>query len=104
MQIASAVFQGEHSIVDTHCHYNLPPLSDDWRTHWGKAQQYGVRAAWIPGTTLDSSKIAVDIASHDQNLWALVGIHPSDEVTDEGSISAVVAELETLIQRDKNLS
>lgn len=101
MTLASAVFQGERPIVDTHCHYNLPPLSENWRVHWEKAQQYGVKAAWIPGTTLESSKVAIDIARQDPNLWALVGVHPNDEETDAVAIHSVVAELETLIERDK---
>lgn len=104
MSLASAVFQGSSQIIDTHCHYNLPPLSDDWQTHWQKAQQYGVHSSWIPGTTLESSKLGVEIASQDPNLWALVGIHPADEMMELGQIDSTIAELEILIERDKAAS
>lgn len=64
-------------IFDTHCHYNLEPLSLDWLKHWQKAQAAGVKQALIAGSNLNTSQLAVELASNDENLWASVGIHQS---------------------------
>lgn len=101
MHLDAAIFTGPGRIVDTHCHYNLDPLFADWPRHWKKAQENGVAASWIPGTSLETSKRAVQIAEADPNLWALIGVHPADEATDPGNIGSTIAELETLIERDR---
>jgi TatD DNase family protein len=80
-------------IFDTHCHYNLEPLysgqaiyfdidSDDpilqkkWHDHWHNAQKNGIKKTLIPGAGLGSSRLAVEIAQQEQNLYASVAIHP----------------------------
>lgn len=65
-------------IVDTHCHYNLSPLYENWQDHWGKAQKYGVKRALIPSTDIETSRRAIEISSTDKNLFAAVGIHPHE--------------------------
>ena len=80
-------------IFDTHCHYNLEPLysgqatyfaidendpilQKNWRDHWQTAQKNGIKKTLIPGAGLNSSRLAVDIAQQEQNLYASVAIHP----------------------------
>jgi len=82
-------------IFDTHCHYNLEPLysgqpeyfsikqlenlsNKNWQSHWLKAQQSGVVATLIPGASLSSSRLAVEIAKSDPNLFASVSLHPNN--------------------------
>ncbi len=101
MHLDEAIFLGSERIVDTHCHYNLDSLFSDWRAHWQKAQKNGVVASWIPGTSLETSRRAVQIAEQDPNLWALIGVHPADEETERGLISSTLSELETMIERDR---
>lgn len=104
-------------IFDTHCHYNLEPLysgkkshfrlKDDsmlltknWQDHWQKAQEHGVTQAIVVGTTIESSKVALEIAQQDENLYASVGIHPTEaeEITD---VSDTLTQLETLLKGSK---
>lgn len=65
-------------IFDTHCHYNLSPLYDNWQEHWQKAQAHGVKKALVPGTSIETSRRAVEIAREDEHLYAAIGIHPHE--------------------------
>jgi TatD DNase family protein len=82
-------------IIDTHCHYNLEPLfsgkprhfsikEDDkilkqnWKIHWKNAQKKGVTKSVVVGTNAKTSQVALDIASQEKNLFASIGIHPTE--------------------------
>ncbi len=64
-------------MIDTHCHLNLPPLSDDPAKYWEESQDQGVTNAVIVGADINSSKLAVEIA-RELKLKAAVGIHPEE--------------------------
>lgn len=104
MQIQDAVFSSSQRIVDTHCHLNLSPIFEEWPQQWKKAQDHGVVAAWIPGTSVETSRLSWEIAQRDPQLWSLIGIHPGevDDVADL-NVEQVVRELETLIVADRAL-
>ena len=65
-------------IIDTHCHYNLSPLYEDWQKHWQKAQEQGVKKTIIPSASIETSRRAIEIAKLDENLFAAIGIHPNE--------------------------
>jgi TatD DNase family protein len=65
-------------IFDTHCHYNMTPLYENWREHWQKAQEHGVIGSVVVGTNIETSKRAVEIAQVEENLLAAVGVHPHE--------------------------
>ncbi len=66
-------------IFDTHSHYNLAPFSPgDWEKHWQKAQEHGVVASVVIGTTFAESSLATQIAATDPRLGAAIGIHPAE--------------------------
>jgi TatD DNase family protein len=65
-------------IFDTHCHYNLSPLYENWEEHWQKAQKHGVKQALIPSSNMETSRRAIEIAREDKNLYAAIGIHPNE--------------------------
>ena len=65
-------------IIDTHCHYNLEPLLKNWQDFWEDAQKNGVGASIVIGTTLETSRSAIEIAEQADGLFASVGIHPDD--------------------------
>jgi TatD DNase family protein len=64
-------------IIDTHCHYNLDPLWEDWNAHWIQAQNHGVGASIVVGTTKETSAQAITIAQQQPRLFAAIGYHPS---------------------------
>ncbi len=101
-------------IIDSHCHLNAEPLYSGqanffsekklatvknmtWQDHWQTAQQHGVVGMVIVGTDADSSKTAIHIAQQDENLWAIVGLHP------EESIENSAEKNEQELQQIKNL-
>jgi TatD DNase family protein len=64
------------TIIDTHCHYNLEPIYPNWQKYWQKAQKCEVIKSIIAGSSLETSKKALEIATKDKNLFASIGIHP----------------------------
>ncbi|HKY74341.1 MAG TPA: TatD family hydrolase [Patescibacteria group bacterium] len=89
-------------IFDTHVHYNLEPFFPSWKDYWIEAQQVGVGKSMVVGTDLQTSKAAVDIAEQDQNLFAAVGIHPSEEHSEE-KIPNLVQQLQVLLNTSKKV-
>lgn len=65
-------------IIDSHCHYNLSPLHDNWASFWKDAQGSGVVGSIVVGTSLESSDRAVELSSQTEGFFASVGIHPLD--------------------------
>jgi len=65
-------------IIDTHAHYNLSPLVENWQRYWQKAQAKGVISTIIIGANLETSQVALEIATGEKNLFASVGVHPDD--------------------------
>jgi TatD DNase family protein len=102
MKIVDAVFTPNAGIVDTHCHYNLSPIFANWQQHWQAAQARGVVAAWIPGTSVESSKLSLAIAQKEPALWSLVGIHPGEVAENLGiDLKKTLDQLEALIILDR---
>lgn len=64
------------TLVDTHCHLHDPRLWADLRGVLGRARAAGVGAMVVPGTTMETSRQAVDLAGRYQSVYAAVGVHP----------------------------
>lgn len=63
-------------IIDTHVHYNLPPLSENWQIHWQQAQAHGIEKSVVVGTSFESIDKAVENVASEPNLFMSFGIHP----------------------------
>lgn len=66
------------ALIDTHCHLDLPDFDDDREEVLDRAQEAGVAAVIIPGTNLESSRRALELAERKDILFAAVGHHPND--------------------------
>lgn len=62
--------------IDSHSHLNFPAYDAD-RNEVIKRMASDNVASIIVGTTRQTSRDAVDLAQHHNNLWAAVGIHPA---------------------------
>ncbi|MEM1249225.1 MAG: TatD family hydrolase [Acidobacteriota bacterium] len=71
-------------MIDTHCHLNLAPLVEDVEGALRRALDAGVRQAIVIGIDLPSSRLAVEQAHTHEELFAVVGVHP----TAAGRVSA----------------
>ncbi len=63
-------------MIDAHCHLNLKGFQDDIDEVIQRARFAGVNTIINTGTSLESSKKAVELAEKYENLFAIVGIHP----------------------------
>ena len=64
--------------LDTHCHLNHPSFSGDLETVLENANLAGISKIIVPGWDADSSQQAVLLAEKYPQLYAAVGIHPTE--------------------------
>ncbi len=95
-------------MFDTHCHLNFSRFQGKVDAVVGDALVQGVTHILVPGTDVESSQRAVDIANQYENAYAAVGIHPH-HVYKFGvmnyefgeKIDSSLIEIEQLLKRDK---
>lgn len=88
-------------MIDVHCHLNLKGFEKDLDEVIKRATDAGVEKIINTGTSLESSKRAVELASKYENLYAIVGIHPhhADKLTNGWE-----NELENIAKNEKVLA
>lgn len=82
--------------IDTHCHYNLDPLYENWPTHWQKAQAEGISQSLVVGANQLSCQRALEITQTEPHLWISLGFHPEVydiRVTQKTSASELAEQL-----------
>jgi TatD DNase family protein len=67
---------GPDAIADTHCHLVFSAFKGDLKSVLHRAGHAGVKRIMVPGTDLESSKAAVELAGQHSDIFASVGIHP----------------------------
>ncbi len=63
---------------DTHAHLDYPDYTQDLSEAIARAQSAGISKIISIGTSLDSSRRAVQLADKFPNVYAVIGWHPSD--------------------------
>ncbi|MDO9028442.1 MAG: TatD family hydrolase [Candidatus Roizmanbacteria bacterium] len=63
-------------MFDTHCHLNFQAFENSLDQVISEAKKAGVNQIIIPGTDVETSKKAIEIAEKSQGIYAAVGIHP----------------------------
>lgn len=81
------------ALIDTHCHLNFPQFSTDFDRVLERAKEAGVTRMIVPGSDLDSSRKAVELATRYSMLDAAVGIHPHDASSYDEACTASLDEL-----------
>jgi TatD DNase family protein len=91
-------------MFDTHCHLNFSRFKKNVDEVVDTAINTGVKGMVIPGTDIQSSRKAIELAQkYAQNgldIWAAVGIHPH-HVYEHKEDSDELAELEKLLNEDR---
>ncbi|MEN2983998.1 MAG: TatD family hydrolase [Dictyoglomaceae bacterium] len=64
--------------IDLHTHLNHESLYKNWKEIYKRAKKVGVEGLIIVGFDFDSSRIAVEISSCEDKIFASIGIHPHD--------------------------
>lgn len=71
------------NLIETHAHLDYPDFAPDLEEVISRAAEAGVTRIISIGTGLESSRRAVALAERFPNVFAVVGIHPTN-VTEEG--------------------
>ncbi|HEY8902387.1 MAG TPA: TatD family hydrolase, partial [Chthoniobacterales bacterium] len=69
-------------LIDTHAHLDYPDFADDLDGVIERAREVGVTRIISIGTGLESSGRAISLAEKYPNVYAVVGVHPTN-VQDE---------------------
>ena len=64
-------------LIDTHCHLDFPEFADDLDAVVKRAVAAQVERIVTIGTTLSSSRAAIELANRYPNVFATVGLHPT---------------------------
>ncbi|MFH2038615.1 MAG: TatD family hydrolase [Chloroflexota bacterium] len=67
--------------VDTHCHLDFNKFDNDRDEVVIRAQTAGLSHMLIPGITIESSRIAIELSENNPALFAAIGIQPNDAMT-----------------------
>lgn len=65
-------------MIDTHAHLNLKAFDKDRDEVISRCFDNGVDKIIVPGTKLDTSKSAIELAQDNGGIFAGVGLHPTD--------------------------
>lgn len=93
-------------MFDTHCHLNFSRFSGRVDEVIIQAKDAGVTDIVVPGTDIETSLRALEIAKQHVGIYAAVGIHPHHSVevgpADSASwLKSVISNIEKLIQHPK---
>lgn len=84
-------------MIDTHCHLNLEPLTSSVSEIIEEAQRVGVKKIIVPGVSVVTSSIAVEVSNKYSNVYAAVGIHPQEYS------SQSISDIETFLKENASI-
>ncbi|PIR41102.1 MAG: hydrolase TatD [Candidatus Yanofskybacteria bacterium CG10_big_fil_rev_8_21_14_0_10_46_23] len=64
-------------LIDSHCHPQFPQYDEDRAEVLNRALEAGVGLVCV-GTDFETSRQAIELAEERENVWASVGLHPTD--------------------------
>ena len=82
-------------LIETHAHLDYPEFAEDFAEMLQRAREAGVTRMITIGTSIASSRRAVELAETHPEIYAVIGVHPT--VEDDG-IEDVMAPLRELAQ------
>src|SRR5881398_2146990 len=64
-------------LVETHAHLDYPDFANDFEDVLRRANEAGVTRILTIGTSIASSRRAIDLAEKNSNIFAVIGVHPT---------------------------
>jgi len=80
-------------LIDTHAHLDYPDFADDLEGVISRAREAGVTRILSIGTGIESSRRAIALAERFPNVFAVVGVHPTNVQDETGDFVPVLREL-----------
>jgi TatD DNase family protein len=77
-------------LVDSHCHLDYKPLSDDLEVTMDRAREAGIGAVLTIGTSISGSERLPALVERHRNIWCTAGIHPHEAAKDGSSASELL--------------
>src|SRR6476620_9561804 len=65
-------------LIETHAHLDYPDFDPDFDDVLRRATEAGVTRIITIGTSVESSRRAVDLAEKYPNVFAVIGVHPTN--------------------------
>jgi TatD DNase family protein len=72
-------------LIDTHAHLDFPEFANDLEDVLRRAKEADVKRVITIGTSIESSRRAIELAENYPSVYAAIGVHPSqvDEAEDD---------------------
>ncbi len=80
-------------LIDTHAHLDYPDFAPDFDVVLQRATDAGVTRIMTIGTSIESSRRAVELAEKYPNVYAVIGVHPSYAEEAEDDVITPLREL-----------
>lgn len=64
------------SFIDTHCHFDFPPFSDNSTDALALAEEAGIQGIIIPSVAVDNFNRVLHLSQQHNMLYAALGLHP----------------------------
>lgn len=80
-------------IIDTHAHLDYPDYAEDLDEVIARANEAGVTRMITIGTGIESSRRAVALAEKYANVYAVVGVHPTNVMEEEADFLPALREV-----------
>src|SRR5436190_4704182 len=80
-------------LIETHAHLDYPDFAPDFDEVLQRATDAGVTRIITIGTTIESSRRAIELAEKYPNVFAVVGVHPSYAEKAEEDVTTPLREL-----------
>ncbi|MBV9618343.1 MAG: TatD family hydrolase [Verrucomicrobia bacterium] len=80
-------------LIETHAHLDYPDFAPDFDDVLSRATEAGVTRIVTIGTSVESSRRAVDLAEKYPNVFAVIGVHPTYAHEAEGDVVSPLREL-----------
>ncbi len=87
-------------IVDTHAHLDFENYNDNLNQIIERAKENDVKKIIIPGVRADLWKNVLKIANEHENIYAMLGVHPSDVSSWDDSI---LNKMEDFLKNEKKI-
>lgn len=80
-------------LIETHAHLDYPDFAADFDEMLARATAAGVSRIITIGTSVASSRRAVELAERHDNIYAVIGVHPTSEAPEDDDVMRPLREL-----------
>src|ERR1043166_5711972 len=80
-------------LIDTHAHLDFPEFANDLQDVLRRAEEAEVKRIITIGTSIESSRHAIELAEKYPSVYAAIGVHPSYAQEAEDDVITPLREL-----------